>query len=81
MGGLNPSIWFAGWIGSNPLTIFLFDGWIGWINYWMDWMDMSLMDFIATPISNPYSQDVKLYKDEAYVRDINKTKKSHILHL
>ena len=53
MGGLNPSIWFAGWIGSNPLTIFLFDGWIGWINYWMDWMDMSLMDFIATPISNP----------------------------
>ena len=50
-------------------------GWIGWINYWMDWMDMSLMDFIATPISNPYSQDVKLYKDEAYVRDVNKTKK------
>ena len=44
-------------------------------------MDMSLMDFIVTPISNPYSQDVKLYKDEAYVRDVNKTKKSHILHL
>ena len=43
MGGLNPSIWFDGWIGSNPLIIFLFDGWIGWINYWMD---MSLMDFI-----------------------------------
>ena len=58
-----------------------FDGWIGWINYWMDWMDMSLMDFLDTPISNPYSQDVKLYKDEAYVRDVNKTKKSHILHL
>ncbi|XP_050896230.1 uncharacterized protein LOC127102964 [Lathyrus oleraceus] len=28
------------------------------------------MDFIVTPISNPYSQDVKLYKDEAYVRDL-----------